>query len=506
MDYNEAKEVQKERFVDNGQPYLHTTNAGFAQGFKQTPLSKAQDIRDEYARQAKEFKSTAAKNLGMSEEEAGDLLLQFKALADSQRASDRIQKAQKDVAENLKQGVKTTGNLNVYQISSNQEARKALLDDSEQLNKFLEDLEKAAKQYTRIPKSLIEKIEEEARITSPTSSKWKGKFQEGEIFKSSKKAENSMKRLLGSIERLKQIKAGKTASLGQIMVGSGSVDSRIKMSEEEALLRLLSGLVTNVTGSGFEVGYNAAMKVGKNYPKKIIKEIVDRSGGKIIYSKSGAAGEGKADIENAEELDLTKNYAVNKGDVNYNLRVKEDGVSVDINIGLSLKDIEAGKDKPVSIMGGANLYDFLARSQQLQHNNDLYIMMNGFINRKKRAGSKNVYDYGAAGTGHNASAYSIARRMIAAKGALIAFAGAGTRKDTAYFIVYRNKVIGLEELFLKISTGAAKEPNLTIETPGNASSIVAGYAGLDPVKRYAQAKNAIYSILRASTTNITQKS
>lgn len=501
MDYNEAKEVQKQRFVDGGLPYLHTTNAGFAQGFKQTPLSKAQDIRDEYGRQAKKFKQTAAKNLGMSEEKAGDLLLQFEALADAQRSSDRIQKAQKDVASKLKQGVKTTSGLNVYQLSSNQEARKTLLKNSEELDKFLTEMEKAARQYTRIPSSLIQSIEEEAKITSPTSSKWKGKFKEGEIFKSSKKAENSMKKLLGAIARLKQIRAGEASSIGTVTVSSGA-----KMSEEEALLRLLSGLVTNVTGSGFEVGFNAAMKLGRNYPDKFLKEIANLSKGRIVYSKSGAAGEGKADIENAAEMDLTKDYAVNKGDVNYDLRVKENGVYVDINIGLSLKDIEAGKDKPVSIMGGANLYDFLARSQQLQHNNDLYIMMNGFINRKKREGTKNVYDYGAAGTGHHLSAYSIARRMIAAKGALIAFAGAGTRQDMAYFIVYRNKVIGLEELFLNIQSGTAKEPNLTIETPDNASSIVAGYQGLDTVKRYAQAKNAIYNILRTSTVNITQKS
>lgn len=508
--YVQGKEAQKRIYTTGGLPYIHTTDEGFATGYQQDIVPDKQAIQSEYKKQRTHFRSAAAKNLGMPSVKANSLLKQFKKLAEGQLASKEIQKAQTEVAAKLKQGVKTSGGKNVYQISAHQDTRSALAktnftgleEDISELDKFLQDLKAAALEYTNVPATLLASIEAQAEETSPTSSAWKGKFKEGEIFTSSPKAENSMKKLLGAISRLQKIRAGGVSSVGNITTSSNKT-----MSEEEGLLRLLSGLVTNVTGSGFEVGFDTAMKMAETYPDEVMKEIAKKFPGRIEFSKSGAAGEGNSPIQNAEELKLTKNYAVNKGDVNYKLITTENGVEAEINLGLSLKDIEAGQDKPVSILGGANLYDFLARSSQLNKNFSLYVMLNGMTHRTQNTKTKKgedakrtTYTYGAAGGAQGA--WLRARQMIAARGAFIAFSGAGTRQDMAYFIVYRNKVIALDQLFMDIAEGKVGLPVLTIDMT-DPSPYVAGYTGLPTVQRYQKAKEATMAILKTSILNIT---
>lgn len=483
----------KRRFSSGGIPYLHTTNLGFAEGLAQAKIESYEEIKNTYKKQAKNFQNIAAKNFGLSKKDTMKLLGSFEGLTSSIISNKSIQEAQSGAAKHLKEQ-SVYKDLNVYQVVRSEEKRANLAKDIDAYVNFFNQIEKAVLEYRNVDEATLASIRSEASLKD-ADLKSLGSAAEGTIFQTSPKANTSMKKLLAAVERARQI-------------GSGALENRAGVGkyggdEKDELIRIMSGLVSSVTGSGFEVGMDAFVKNSSSYANEFIEKVAKDFGAEIVPEKSGLAGEGTTKIEGAG---LTKNYAVNKGDVSYRLNFNGDGgLTVEVDLGLSLKDVTVGSSTRVSLVSGQNFNDFLIRTNQLKNNDALYTLMNGYVQRQdtsKEGAKKKSYTYGAA-SGKD-SLFQRAKFQLAAYGALMIFGGALTRKDMAYFMVYRNKVISLYDLFNEEipSRRANSMPSLNVSYPEGISSKVAEYKGMSELIRYRKSKELMMNSIKVMKADV----
>ena len=350
-----------------------------------------------------------------------------------------------------------------YSYSSSAANREKLFNEEyEKLNLFIDKLDKAITDYKGISEEKRSLIESEVRkggVIIP-SSEWANTFSN--IYEDGK-ADKGIKKLVAANMLLKKY-AGKLSP-----EDAGNIPN-IKDADAKEILRGISGSINNLAGGFFEIALSGILnQVGSEFMKDInSKYNIEIKGSELV-------GDNKIKIKALNHKKVTS-----KTDLLVSAKVK--GLDVDFQFGLSLKtttsnDGVSTKKKATKVHSG-NLGNLIQRANALM-SESTYHLANAAVH-------KNAHD----------ALYRASRMKLAAILAFDALAGLGNKKDTAYFIIFQNRVINISDFLQQVADGRGVkgEPsvNMTIHgVTGYAAKARALKPGTNQVERYNRSREAM---------------
>lgn len=481
-------------FLLNGSVYVHYDPVNFKPRTNVAEIDKS--IASAYRGAASKMKSVASKNMGTTEVEAVKIIDELKQVIEGKigngRTASKIEKgsglASKERAGLEKQSFSVWGN-------KARNAKDTMVFDAEQLSKYIKELEKLIEQVAKVPPDVMVKVAKEAEMafgdakeeaskegateiarkkvedidngyfqfTKGRKSIWYDKeldviAPDFNLIPNSGKANTSLLRLITGYNQLKNIHA------------KGEVDSQAGTVNH--IMSKLAGLINSVGTSGQEVAIAKSLTYATILASEEIKKFVEGRG----YAKTAVRGTtaGETNVTFTDQ-DLPKYYdemsdlgksIVSKSDVNIVFRKKgKTGAELDFNFGLNIKDYKttsAGTISP-TFLGSGNYKDFLIRGEIYKTALE-YDLINSiaqkFSKAELRKDAKNDRDYDKKTfITHN---YDAIKKLVAARTAFSSIGGLGNKKDTAYLVVFTNKVITTHSLFSKMADGTTPRLNLTI--------------------------------------------
>lgn len=479
---NKSGKLRLDGYLLNGSVYVHYNSANFSPRTNVAEIDKT--ISATYSDAAKQMRVAASKNMGATEEEAIKIINEMKQVVEgkigSGRAASKIEKGS-GLASKERSGL---GDASFSAMGARARAAKdELAFNADALSKYIAELEKLFDEVAKIPPetmiSIAKKAEDSFKKASPDQVKSidNGYFQftkgrksiwydeqlnviapDFNLIPSSGKANTSLLRLITGYQQLKSIQAkGESAS---------------KAGEVNHIVSKLGGLINSVGTSGQEVVIAKSLTSATILANEEIKKFIESRGYVKGAVKGSTAGEttvsfSDADMpKHAEEMsDFGKSF-VSKSDVNITFRQRgKTGGELEFDLGLNIKDYKVNKAGTISptFLGQGNYKDYLIRSEIYKTALE-YDLINSISQKfskaklKKDAKSNRDFDKKTLNTAN----YNAIKKLVAAKSAFSSIAGLGTKKDTAYLVVFTNKVITTHELFDRMAQKESPQLSLTI--------------------------------------------
>lgn len=455
------------------QPYVHRLKSSYAPNYKKTnPEILEQQALQLYRKQsaslrekfrANELPDSTAKE-GQQSLETIDLVLQA-----FQQSSDYLEMSDVNIFKDKEYEI---DGKSFWSYSTGKKEREALFTKSK------ENLIELAKKLSASIEAFngISEFQRKAIIDQVIKTKMKVPKSESfnalnEIY-SDAKADKGIKRLVAAEVLLLKY-------TGQLDTKYATQIPNISDKDASAVIRGLAGSLNNLKGGYFEIAVNELLnKAGTNFRKEIEK---------IGLKITGGSHQGD---ENVTSEALGGRSTTSKTDLVINLQSKKTAATM--NVGLSLKtstrDLSRKKPKRETSLHTGNLQSLMIRAQALVDDSAYHLVNSGLHH------------------GSTSAIFRAAKMKTTAMLALDAVAGLGTKEDTAYFIMYTDKIVNISDYLDEIGRGDELPFNMSI--PGvkglfnQAAKMPKAY---DITERYIRSK-AAFDLITDTTVTLTSSS
>lgn len=466
----DLKNVQRTGFPRNyehREPYVHRTWRGYKKYHSlANPEKMKSDAFEIYKEQSSRLKSTFAKNNKMQSEEGEKALKTIEQLL-AGMVKDSVFKSSVESNVFLKEEFRVD-EKSFWSYSQSAEKRETLFENDEKnLMEFVTKMGEAIDSFDGLSKETKERIEKEARNqgTKIPSRDMANAMQE--VYEDPK-ADKGIKKLVAANQLLRNY-------VGLLKPEEAEGVPKIDDKDAREIVRGLAGSLNGLKGGFFEIAVNSLLN---NAGYEFLKDL-ERQGIKI----TGSEIQGDQKIRTKS---LGGKKVTSKTDLNITAQIGDSEAS----LGLSLKTSEAKKDKNGNLIRKTTI-----------HTGNL----GNLIQRANALLEESTYHLANAGIhkSYQDKAYQAAKFKLAAIMAFDALAGLGTKKDTAYFILYQNKVVNMADYLQQIGEQKASTPpfGMTIHGIGGYGTAAKKLKKGDPsVEKYNRSHEAMKLFLGLRTT------
>lgn len=455
------------------EPYVHYTKAGYEEQTPDIEGMKSSSL-DLYKKQSKSLRDTFRKNElpNSTAKEAGEAMKTIDAVLKGLTRTAAF----KEQAENInvfKDELYQIEGRSFWSYSQREERRQELFNDVDMLSDFVQKLGASLETFRKTSKAEKEAIMgalEERRLNIPT----KDALSHIQIIKGDSKADIGIKKLIASVELLQ-----KYVDVKQKNYDSGQWSIDVDEPAAMEIIRTLAGSLNGLKGGFFEIAVN---ELGSNMTNELMEEIIRLGGSDGSITITGADMAGTGTVESSK----ISRKVVSKTDVKMLMEMGPGGATMDV--GLSLKTSTVDKDtglRKTTIVSKANYGDLL-----------------------KRAGAvvdESTYHIANIAAGHastSSNVYRAAKMRTSALLALEALSGLGNKGDTAYYVMYTDKILNISTFLDKISKGDELPLEANLEGIGSLSSIISSkakeYEYLDRYKRSRESLQLVFDTVKVT--------
>lgn len=459
------------------EPYIHYTKEGYK---KQTPniSGMQQDALSTYKNQSRKLRERFRRNemSDKTEQEAAKAMKTIDAVLEGFLKTSAF----KEQTENInvfKDELYRVDGKSFWSFSQKEEKRAELFQSADMLADFVEKLGASLETFRKTSKEEREAIMsalESKRLNIPT----KDALSHIQIIKGDSKADIGLKKLIASVQLLE-------GYVGPLKNKNYTLPQGVpRISEPEAMeiVRTLAGSLNGLKGGFFEVAVN---ELGNNMTQELLDEITRLGGTDGSITITGSEMAGTSTVQSKS----TNKKVVSKTDIKMTMEFAGDNAK--FNVGLSLKtstpDSKTGLRK-TTIVSGANYGDLLRRAGAIV--------------------DESTYHIANIAAGHestSSSVYRAAKMKTSALLALEALSGLGDSGDTAYYVLYTDKVLNIATFLDKISKGDELPLDASLEGIGGLQSQIKAKASTyAKVDRYIRSRDCLRLVF--DTIKVTMKS
>lgn len=477
----------------SGYPYIHATGEGYKNsGHK---METTQYTREVYAQQAKRMNKLAQVRLGVGDEQkAADRMREIeKFLKKTLDENDIKEQTNFFIKDKYREKLPEKFGKSFYTYSDSQKKRQELVQDMASFEQFIDALGSVMEQYEKVPKDAFDILYAKANLRNSKrnpgdlSLSWdekdvnailESKGVSYPVIVADSKANTGLIKLNIIVGKLKEIaNAQKEAQ----KLGGKLTPTQIR--EGEQYLRNIKGHINNLVGGYFEYGLEV-----------VLNNSIGQLLGDIKTMGAGMKGQNTVSVEGyiPKELksELKRKKVTSKTDVSMTIQDTQNGNIMELGLSLkTTKQNEKGERKS-TFSSGQSVYDLMIR------NGILFSEVNyHFLN--------NLAHGNQAGVGYNGL-----RNLIGAYAAMTTLSGVGSRKDTAFFVVYYDKVVSIADYMARVSTGQANPLSVSIVGKDNAVSNLKAWNEsrlnnqVKMVNRYKASREKNKAILQGLKTTI----
>lgn len=458
------------------EPYIHYTKEGYSKISPNIEGMK-QDALNTYKNQSRKLKERFRRNElpDKTAKEAAKVMKTIDAVLNGFLKTSAFREQTENINVFKDEMYKIEGK-SFYSYSQSEEKREELFKDMDLLADFVEKLGASLETFRKTKKEEREAIMsalESRRLNIPT----KDALSDITIIHGDSKADIGLKKLIASVELLE----GYVAPLKGKYQTSG-YSPKLTDAEAMEIVRTLAGSLNGLKGGFFEIAVN---QLGNSMTEELMKDIVELGGSDGSISITGAEMMGTGIVESKK----THKKVVSKTDVKMLMELGKNEATMDI--GLSLKtstlDKETGYRK-TTLVSKANYGDLL-----------------------KRAGAivdESTYHIANIAAGHastSSNVYKAAKMKTSALLALEALSGLGDKGDTAYYVLYTDKVLNISTFLNEISKGSEVPLEANLEGIGGLSTTIPSKAKeYAAIERYIRSRDCLRLVF--DTIKVTMKS
>ena len=457
------------------EPYIHYTKEGYAET-PSSPEAMEKSAFDIYKKQSTSLMRTFAKNElgeGSSVKQAREAVKTVESALNAIQNSNQF-KAETENINVFKDELYKINGRSFWSYSGKPARRDELFNDVEAFSKYVEALGaslEAFRKTSQLERESIMNALENKRLNIPSTAA----LSDLKIIKSDKKADAGLKKLIASVELLQRY-------ADPLSMKYSHLAQTPNISEEDAreIVRTIGGSLNGLKGGFFEVAVN---------------DLIAQMRGDLVSSIEQAVGD-KAKLTGVEmagqtsvKSKVTGKKVVSKSDLNVGMTFGKDHSKM--TIGLSLKTATPDKDgyRTTRLVGRANLGDLLNRAGTLIDESTYHLA--------------NII----AGNGSTSGAvYRAAKTRASALLSIQALSGLGEKSDTAYFVMYTDKIVNISSYLSEISK--RKQLPLSASLSGVESvknTIQSRRESYDYVEMYNRSRESLRLILSSVKVSIDSK-
>lgn len=464
-----SENIVRDNFVMNAafrEPYIHRTKRGYNKYAKSAnPARMESQALKLYKEQSNRLKQTFQRN-EMPDKDLEEASKALKTIEELLNGLTNQGASQMNSANVFKENSYKVNGNSFWNYSQSAEKREELFEkDSTNLLEYAKGLDSALEAFggiSRSQKELIEALVKSKGIRIPSGNAFSAL---GSIY-AENKSDKGIKTLVAANLLLKN-------KVGLLKPEEAQGVPSIDDDEAREIVKGLSGSLNGLKGGFFEVAVESLLNnAGKEFMSFLDKD--------PDIKITGAGMKGDNSIRTKS---LGGKMVTSKTDVEVKGQIGNS--SAEFNFGISLKTstLNSITRKRVTTIHSGNLGNLLTRANSLIEEST-YHLFNSAVH------------YGTTD-----AIYRAAKMKSTAMLAFDAIAGLGTRKDTSYFIMYTDKVIGISDFLEDISSGSEIPFNMNIAgVEGAANEAKKLRKGNSQVEKYIRSRSALQYFLSLKAT------